>query len=303
MMNRRAFLATSCISAAAAKLGVFDFASSLFAAESKPSRKPVIRTVFVHPKVDKYWLGWPGAAYDIKQHQQQYMAILRDAAGKLDVNLDSIDEPLCDAETVSAFLEKLEKTSVDGLIITIMDLNYSWDHVNNIAQKRGNIPTIVFSPMGSSFTGHLQTVRNIDGVLLAATQDMDWLATGLKLLKTVSQMKNSRICIVKGDTTEDKPLEIIGTTLHYVPHARFIDTVKKSDTTEEMRSIADYYIREAKMIVEPSKDDILNAAKNYIVARQIMNEEQCDGFSMECLGPAAVPREFQAERRGQCRCM
>ena len=289
MLNRRRFLTSTGSLALATKIGVLDFASSLFAAEPRSVEKPLVQVVFVRPKVDRYWMGWPGAAYDIKARQRQYTEILTSAAKKFGVRLDVRNEPLDSDNAVSSYLEQLKNQPPDGLVVTCMCLHYStsgsWPHVNNIAKNRGNIPTIVFSPMGTSFTGHLQETRNIPGVFAAATQDLDWLEFGIRMLNTIWQMKNTQICIVAGNKTEDKKLNVIGTTLHYIPSKRFLDEFKKVQESEEVRAMADYYTKNAKKIVEPTKQDIINAAKNYIVCRRLMAAENCQGISMDCLGP------------------
>jgi len=286
-MNRRRFLAGTGSMALAMKMGVLDFASSLFAAQYSPAGKPLIRAVFVRPNVDGYWMGWPGAAYDINARQRQYTQILNKAAEKLAVDLVVVKEPLHDDDRVSSLLESLKKIPPDGLIVISMCLHHtgfdSWGKTNKIAKERGKIPTIVFSPMGTSFTGDLQATRNIPGVFVAATQDLDWLETGLRMLKTISDMKNSRLCVCAGNKTEDRKLDVIGTTLHYIPHQRWPEQVKKTQMTDEARAIADYYTKNAKKIVEPTRQDILNAAKNYVVARQIMADENCQGISLDCL--------------------
>jgi len=288
-MNRRSFLTAAGTMAAATKIGLLDFASSLYAAQPEPTTKPLIQAVFARPKVDRYWMGWPGAAYDIKARQRQYTEILTSAAKKFGVRLNVRSEPLDSDNAVSSYLEQLKKAPPDGLVVTCMCLHYStsssWPHVNNIAKNRGNIPTIVFSPMGTSFTGHLQETRNIPGVFAAATQDLDWLEFGIRMLNTISQMKNTRICIVAGNKTEDKKLNVIDTTLHYIPSKRFLDEFKKVQESDEVRDMADYYTKNAKKIVEPTKQDILTAAKNYIVCRRLMAAENCQGISMDCLGP------------------
>ena len=284
MMSRRRFMATAAAVATAVELGLFDFASSLFAAEPKSAKKPLIRAAFVRPDVKRYWMGWPGASYDIKAHQQQYTKLLTDAAKKFGIKLDVVSSVLHDSNTVNMFLENVKKTTPDGIVITTMSLNKpAWDHVNHIAKNRGQIPTVVFSPMGTSFTGHLQETRDISGVFVAAPQDAHWLATGLRMLKTIWQMRNSRLCIVKGDKIEDRPLDVIGTTLHYIPHSRWPEEFNKVETTDEMRAIADYYSSEAKKIVEPNTQDILNAAKGYVAAKRIMAAENCQGISVDCL--------------------
>jgi len=287
-MSRRGFLATAGALAAATQTGLLDFTSSLFAAEPKSAKKPRVRAVFIRPNIDKYWMGWPGAAYDIKARQRQYTKILNDAAKKNSVNLQITKEPLHTDDLVSAFLEDVKENPPDGLMVISMCLHHtgfsSWSKTNNIAKNRGNIPTIVFSPMGTSFTGDLQATRNIPGVFVASTQDLDWLAFGLKMFSTIHQMKNTRLCIIAGNKTYDRKLDVIGTTLHYIPRKRFPEEFKKAETTDEMRAIADYYTKEAKNIVEPNKQDILNSAKNYVVAKRIMAAENCQGISMDCLG-------------------
>ena len=287
-MSRRGFLAAAGAMAAAAQTNLLDFTSSLFAAEPKSTKKPRVRTVFIRPNLDKYWMGWPGASYDIKARQKQYTKILTDAAKKLGINLQITAEPLHTDNLVSAFLKEVKGNPPDGLIVVSMCLHHSgfssWSKTNNIAKNRGNIPTIVFSPMGTSFTGDLQATRNIPGVFVAATQDLDWLAFGMKMFNTIHEMKNTRLCIIAGNKTYDRKLDVIGTTLHYIPRNRFPEEFNKVETTDEMRDMASYYSKEAEKIVEPNKQDVLNSAKNYFVAKRIMAAENCQGISMDCLG-------------------
>jgi hypothetical protein len=282
-LSRRGFLASAGAWGVAAKIGLFDFATSLFAAEAPSAKKPVVLAAFIRPNVDGYWMGWPGAAYDIKARQADYTKTLTEAANKFGIQLEVKSEPLDTDAAVGGFLDQLKAQPPDGLMLVSMSLNQSWPHLDNIAKSRGKIPMIVFSPMGTSFTGHLQGTRNIDGVYVAATQDVDWLTFGMRMFKTISEMRNSRLCIVAGDKVEDRKLDVIGTTLHYIPRNRFPEEFRKVDETDQVRAIADFYTKSARKIVEPKKEDILNAAKNYVVAKRIMEAENCQGISVDCL--------------------
>ena len=287
MLNRRGFLAGTGALAAAINTGLFEFTSSLFAAESRTADRPVVAVVFVRPNVKGYWMGWPGASYDIGERQRQYTQVLNSAAEKFDVQLDIKPEPLVDENGVSKILSQLKSQPPNGLIVVSMSLNQSWPHIDRITKERGEIPTIVFSPMGTSFTGHLQNTRDIPGVCVAATQDIGWLDFGVRMLSTIQRMKNTRICICAGDKPEDKKLDVIGTTLHYIPTSRFLEESKKVQESDEIRAMADNYTSNARKIVEPTKKDILAAAKNYIVCRRLIAAENCQGFSMDCLGPVS----------------
>ncbi len=291
-VGRRHFLTTAGASAVALNMGVLDFASSLFADEPKPAKKPVIRAVFIGWKTqDEYWMTWPGMAYDANKHQGLYTKTMSEAADKLGIQLEVTTERIDKPDAVNPILEQLKKSPPDGLLVTVM-CNQHWDLVNRLIDERGDIPAIVFSPMGSSFTGHVQRVRNAPRCYLASTQDCGWLAEGMRMFKVMRDMKNTRLCIIKGNKTGDQVLAGIGTTLHTIPLKRFPDELKKVETTDEMRAIAAYYTKEAKKIVEPDKEDILNAAKNYVVARRIMAAENCQGISMDCLPlVAAIHRD------------
>jgi hypothetical protein len=283
MLNRRGFLAGTGALAAAINTGLFEFASSLLAAELRTPGRPVVTVVFVRPNVKGYWMGWPGASYDIGERQRQYMQVLNSAAEKFDVQLDLRPEPLADENDVSKTLSQLKSQSPNGLIVVSMSLNQSWPHIDRITKERGNIPTIVFSPMGTSFTGHLQETRNIPGVYVAATQDIEWLNFGVRMLRTIWDMEHARLCIIQGDKERDQKLNVIDTTLHYIPRTRYPEEYRKIEDSDEVRTLADFYTKNAKKIVEPTQRDIINSVKNYVLARRIIAAESCQGISVDCL--------------------
>jgi hypothetical protein len=283
-LHRRDFMSAMGLSALAVNSSLLSFTSA--AAEgAKPASKPRIRMVFFRPKVDRYWMGWPGACYDIKAREADYVKIMSDAAKELNIQLDVDAEPVADMPGVNALLEQCKQSPPDGIVITVGSLSPDyWPQANHFVTEKGELPTIVFSPMGTSFTGHLQDMRKAKKTFVAATQDLAWLATGMRMFRTIWDMKNTRICIVNGDKTEDRVLDGLGTTLHYVPLKRWVEEFKKTEVTDEVRAIADSLTKQAVKIVEPKPEDIINAAKNYVIAKRIMAAENCQGISLNCLG-------------------
>jgi hypothetical protein len=262
-------------------MGILDFASSLFAQPAGPARKPRVQVIFVRPEGDRYWMSWPGASYDVEARQAEYTRTLVDAARKLGVDLEVRPLPLESPEDVEAFVQQVKKSPPDGLFLSVMHLK-SWPKLEYLIENRGSTPAVVFSPLGTAFAKQIQAVRGVPRTFVAATQDPGWPAFGLRMLKTVHDMKRARLCIVAGEAAENRPVKSIGTTLRYVPLARWIREVAAADTTDEMQAIADYYAREAWQILEPKKEDVLSAAKNYVVARRIMEAERCQGISVDC---------------------
>jgi hypothetical protein len=291
-VGRREFLTTLSVGATAIamKTGLLDFASTVVADEPKPAGKPKVRAVFLRPKSgEPYWMGWPGHMYDIVGSQALYTKIMTEAGNRLGVQIEASQQPLDSAADMSGLLEQLKKAPPDGIIVTLMHMNH-WGHVNNFVKQKGDLPAIVFSPLGMAFTGHLQPTRNAPKTFVASTQDVEWLNQAVRMFKAKWAMKNSRICILAGEKARDEVLPTVGTTLHYVPRERWPQEFDKAGTTDEMRQIAAYYTEEAKKIVEPKPQDILNAAKNYVVAKRIMAAENCQGISLDCLGLIAGRR-------------
>ena len=111
----------------------------------------------------------------------------------------------------------------------------------------------------------------------------EWLAFAVRMLNAMWRMKHTRI-LVLGKGNKDATVPGIGTVFHPIPKARFGEEFKKVAATDEVRAIADFYEKNAKQIVEPTKADIIEAAKNYVVIRRLMAAEGCQGISIACLG-------------------
>ena len=256
---------------AAAEAGVFDFASSLFGAAPKPGGKPVVNVVFVRPPKPRD-VSWPGGNCDIPAQQALFTKTLREAAQKLGVDLRVQDEPL-HGDLVSAYIDRLKKEPPDGLIVGAMEL-FGWEPVQQVVQNRGDIPTIVYSNL-SGFTEHLQLGRNMPGVLLAATQSVEWLEMAVRMLGAIWRLKHTRILITAGKESAHE----LGTRI--VPcKVNWQEEIQKARETDESRAIADFYAKNAKEIVEPTKADILEAAQQYAVLRRLMAAQDCQGISL-----------------------
>jgi hypothetical protein len=284
---RRDFLGAAGLSALAAGSGFFT-QSTAAAEQPAAGAKPLLRVVFLHPKTDRYWMGWPGACYDIKGSDALFTKTLAAAAEKFGVQLQLDAEPLPDMPAIEKLLAECKRNPPDGLIAVVGALHPNfWPMADRLAAEKGDLPLVLFSHMGTSFTPNLQATRTAKKCFVAATQDHNWLATAVRMIRTIWAMRNSRLCIINGTKTSDDVVKTVGTTLHRVPLARWTDELARQETTDEVRALADEFARTARKCVEPKPEDVLNAAKNYFVAKRIMAAENCDGISLNCLGLVA----------------
>jgi hypothetical protein len=283
-VSRRHFLTTAAGAAAgavAARVGLFDFASSLFAGPPRPAGAPVISVVFVRPEKTPI-VSWPGGNCDVEAQQALFADTIRKAAAQLGVQLDLREAPLSEPAELTNYLGRLKDSPPDGLILCAMELML-WKPVEQILQGRGDIPTVVYSNL-SGFTSQLQLGRTEPKVYVGATQDVGWLTTAVRLLNAIWQMKHTRILFVAGTQNRETTVEGLGTVYHWIPKSRFEAEFKQVAQTAEVRELARFYQKHAQKLIEPKPADILEAAKNYVVCRRLMEAEQCHGIAIDCLG-------------------
>jgi len=106
------------LSALTSGSGVFTQATAA-AEQPAAGAKPRVRVVFLHPKTDRYWMGWPGATYDIKDSDALFAKTLAAAAEKNNVQLEIEAEPLPDMPAIEKLLAELKQNPPDGLIAVV----------------------------------------------------------------------------------------------------------------------------------------------------------------------------------------
>lgn len=248
--------------------------------------KPPVQVAFVRPDVEKYFMDWPGAIYDVKARAADYTKVLSDAAKQLGITLDIRPKPLCDDAAVGALVGKVKQSESLGVILVFQHLDHNVNRLRNWVEQLAGIPTIVFSPTGTSFHNHLIAMKEISRkqeMYFAATHDHLWLAFGMRILDTIWQMRNTRICVVQHEKPKDIVLDTIGTTLHYIPFPRFAEEYTKVQQTDEVRALAAAWQKNARTIVEPTGQHIVDAAKTYVVCRRLIEQEGCQGIAVDCL--------------------
>jgi hypothetical protein len=140
--------------------------------------------------------------------------------------------------------------------------------------------------LGVCFTGHIQQISRLPGVYLASSSDFELgpVRYGMKMVRTAHDVRNLKLAVLAGTETKDEILEPFGLTIRRLPRQRFPDMFNSTGKTDEVMSIVEDYSKRAQKIVEPSKEDIINAARNYVASCKILKEEGCNGISMDCLG-------------------
>ncbi len=247
-----------------------------------PTEDPEVLVAYLRPQ-GKYWLGWPGTFWDVEGFIAKSRALVEGFAKELKVRVAFEPEPLYDAAAVDTFAAKVEATKPAAILLFPLHMD-RWGHVGKLSN--GAVPTIVFAPLGVCFTGHIAEISRRPKVYLASCPDFELgpVRFGLKMVRAAHDLRRTSIVVIAGGETRETVLEPLGVRLKYVPRATFPQTLKEISITPEVREVAEDYRKAASKIVEPTEADLINAAKNYVAAKRIMERHGCQGITMDCLG-------------------
>ncbi len=282
------------ISTAAAGLA---FSGELFPALAKPKAKadpdfvdatrlrpqPQIRVeaaILQQPR--PYWLGWPGTTYNLDQRQKEYRALLAASCQKLAIQLHEEEKPIETEPEIGAFIKGVKERKPDGLLVILQHMN-CWAWANRLAKEAG-VPLIVFSPVGTSFTGHVAGISRQFGVYVVSSLEWSAVEDGLRMVRAKRMFEETRVLWIQGKDRNETVLDRLGTKVRAIPRNTFNELFDKMPVNDEVKDVASSFRKHAKKVVEPTWQDSLNSARVYTTAKRLMKDEQANAISMDCLG-------------------
>jgi len=226
---------------------------------------------------------WPGDIYDGQAARKMYTDKMISTASKLGAKFNLRSEPIYSLAEAEGWIAEAQTENVDGLMLVMLDRQeHSWPTAQKIAQS--NIPSIIYSPLGTSFTTNTINLADTPGCVIYSTNDFSQAAYGMKMLCAAAKMRRTRCVVIKGEKCYDATLADTGITLRHVPAKTFIDEYNRTADTKDIAALADDYIRRARRLKGAARQDVINGLKSYYVAGKILENEQADAITMDCLG-------------------
>ena len=240
-------------------------------------------------KKEGYW-SWPGSSFDPEGQQRTYTAKVEQAARQLDVQIKLEPRPLADAAAVSRFIDQVKRSRPDGLLL-FFSKKYLSEHVERILDET-KIPAIVCLPLGTLLVQTIQQWQPRDALhLVDADQDFDAVLDGLQMIRAARWMKDARLININGTETREAVVPHLGTQVRTIPHAQFYEAFRAVEISPEVQSLAHAYRSRAREVVEPSPNDIRDAAKSYFALKRILKDEHGDALMMDCLPGLKKPHK------------
>jgi hypothetical protein len=253
---------------------------------------PRVHAAFVRRKGD-YGILWPGAIYDGEKAAREYRQQILGAEKDLGLKITLRPEPIYSPTEADTWLAEAKADKPDGLLVVVMDRQqHAWPTATKAIES--GIPTVVFSPVGTSFTTNTIVPAQKSGGFICSTSDFAQARYGLKMIRAGAKLREMRFVVLKGAQRQDTEVVHFGTKLRTLPASSFLDEYNRTPMTDEIKAMAADYLKSARRIVGATQDDLLNGIKSYVVARNILEREGGDGITMDCLGalgktPVSLP--------------
>lgn len=245
--------------------------------------KPEVRvygTFLEQPR--PYWLGWPGTTYDLEKHQQGYRRQLDQSVARVGIQMGWEANPVSDDAGLGTWIAKVKDQKAHGLLVALQHMA-CWKWVERIAKETA-VPLIVFAPVGTAFTGHVDRASRLPGVHVISSLEWSAVEAGLKMIKAKRLFEETRVLWIRGKESNETVMDRLGVKVRSIPRDTFNLEFDKQPVTDEVTDLASDLRKKAQKIVEPNETDTFNALRAYVTAKRLMAAEKASALSMDCLG-------------------
>lgn len=246
----------------------------------RPAPKVRIKEVIIRQE-PPYWLGWPGTSYDLEGHRKEYEAAFRAMAKDTGVSLQMDPKPIEQEENVAAWVEQAKAEKVDAILIHLQHI-HCWRWLDPV--KKAGIPTIIWAPIGTAFTGHVRQISRMPGIHVISSLETGAIEQAFRMIRAKRQFEETRLLVVRGSERKETVLQGLGTKVRYIPRDSLHELFHRMPLTDEAREIAKTAAANAEKVVEPSEEDLQNAARAFLTAKRICRDEKSNAITSDCLG-------------------
>jgi hypothetical protein len=278
-LNRRDFL-----TGVAGLAGVWTLGNGrVFAAPPASGPKARIRVVFSHHRQNEQGKqsepGWPYLGYDHESRKKELLAKLQESCP----GSEFLSVTAYSADDARKILEA--DKDVDGYLTYMIG---GWAGAAETIAASGR-PTIfagdLYGASGEILLAYAAARRKGLKVISVSSSRFEDVAQAVKCLETLKKLRSSKILVVGGEPGDvGKAIEqVFGTKVVPIPFKQINDVYEKIDRAKA-RQCADRWMREAQRVVEPSPEEIEKSGAMYLALRTLMEENQAQAITMNCLG-------------------
>jgi len=281
-MSRRQFLQAA--GGAAACWTLLPLSQSVLAADPI-SRTPVFpkgkaRVTLVYTHIPSGNPTWPMKDYDYDGRASE----LTDKLVKACPGTRFTVKKAHNAAEAEAIIK--ESGDIDGYMVYALGI---WPQTANVFIHSGKPVLLVddlFAGSGEVLIMAGVAAREKLPVVTVCSSDFQDVATGVRLFETIRALKESTILdVVDYDISgwADTFKASFGPTVLKMDSKELASYYSKADE-REAEEWADLWIKQAKKVVEPTREEIVSSGKMYLALCQAVADKRADAVTLDCLG-------------------
>ncbi|MEJ5250941.1 MAG: hypothetical protein HPY54_10845 [Chthonomonadetes bacterium] len=281
-LTRRQFLrATGAI----AVWTLLPAAEPVFAGAPPESRTPIFakskpRVTLLFSHVPPEYPTWPSVGYDYEGRKRELTAKLQEACPNILFTVRTAHN------TQQAEAVVKESENADGFVCYNIGI---WTGAPNVLVRSGK-PVVMVDDLfaGSGETLIIAGVANREKlpVVTVSSSRFEDVVEAVRLFEVIRAMKESTILdIADYDITAwaGGVNSLFGTKVVKMGSEELASYYSRADEAEAARW-ADLWIKQAKKVVEPSREEIIKSGKMYLALAQAAADKRADAVTMDCLG-------------------
>ena len=237
---------------------------------------------------------WPKPEFDAPAEIQGVFAPCLDAVSKKLGDVEFIGGELIynTVGEANSLLLKITEQQADAVLV----IHLAFGDASPFAAFASlGLPVAIFS---QPFSGHdwmyvPAMQRNGAKIIMSPSRDVGEVERLVALLRVPARMKNAKIvmvgnpgCAAGTPAACDYALvkEKFGTEVIQITPNEFIEVHQSIPDDEAIAEAEEYWIKQAREIREPTREEIIKSCKTYFAMKKLMLDFQARALTMKCLG-------------------
>ncbi len=282
-LSRRCFLKSTAA-------GVLS-SSALLALSERLSAAPSPWCPVARPKIriGKIYMGhknpgWPSHEVDLQSDMAQFEAEVAKLSGGL-ADVEFVEAGLVsNNEQLAVARDKVKGAT--GILVIQLTMG-TGGFLQNLMEL--NLPIVVFALPYTGHEWHTIASWQRQGKLIEVypTSKHADLLVAIRPFRAIQRMAEARVLHISQEAANAEYCKAIKTKFGTeVISIKFADLRRAYDAADRSEAMADMrrWVKEARKIVEPTKDEILKSSIMYIAMRDLLQEHRAEIVTMNCLG-------------------
>ena len=242
-----------------------------------PKEKAKVKVVYSHAMPDKE--GWPYVNYDYGTRKKEISAKLEKALPGIEFSYATVRNP-------NEGGDLLNLPDLDGYVVYLMGIPSGRIAQRLIdADKRVVLVDDLYGGTGEFLGVYARAREAKKKVAGVSSSRFDDVVQAVRVFEALRKLQSSTIVDIceRPGRAEGKAIEQLFGTRVRTTNSDELNEAYRAANKAEAQQFANSWIKNAKKIVEPSKEEILRSGLIYLAMRELMKQYKAQALDIDCL--------------------